>query len=65
MKEESEENPVVRGMLQGRNQSDIAIEDDGEGVTETGAPIHSILLEQVHSRFLHDDELTSVPVGHE
>lgn len=33
MKEESEENLVVRGMLQGRNQIDIAIEDDEERVT--------------------------------
>ena len=64
MKEAIEENLVVGGVLQGREQIDIAIEDHEEGMTQTGPAIHSVLLEEIHSRFLHDDEMTSVPVGH-
>lgn len=53
----------MRGMLQGGNQIDITIEDDEERVTQTGTPIHPVLLEEVYARFLGDEEWTSALVG--
>ena len=63
MKEPDCENLVVRGMLQRGDQIDIAIEDDEERMTQRGNSVHSVLLEKIHPRFLHDDASPSVRVG--
>lgn len=55
----------MRGVLQGRNQIDITIENDEKRVTQTGDSVRPVLLEQIDSRFLHDHESTSVQVGRE
>lgn len=65
MNEIESENLIMRGVLQGRNQIDITIENDEKRVTQTGDSVRPVLLEQIDSRFLHDHESTSVQVGRE
>lgn len=65
MNEIESENLIMRGVLQGRNQIDITIENNEKRVTQTGDSVHPVLLEQIDSRFLRDHESTSVQVGRE